>query len=91
MTKKLTALTLSALLLLGLTACSSGNNVMRDTGNYDAPYSDNNDYGYGTDNTYGPGNTYGAEDDSDRYHDMLENGRIHDSDGYLLDGENRHD
>ena len=30
-------------------------------------------------------------DGADRYQDMLENGRVHDSDGYLLDGENRHD
>ena len=27
----------------------------------------------------------------DRYREMLENGRVHDSDGYLLDDENRHD
>ena len=26
-----------------------------------------------------------------RYEQMLENGRVHDTDGYLLDGENRHD
>ena len=29
--------------------------------------------------------------DSRRYQEMLENGRVHDSDGFLLDGENRHD
>ena len=29
--------------------------------------------------------------DSRRYQQMLENGRVHDTDGYLLDGENRHD
>ena len=29
--------------------------------------------------------------DSRRYQEMLENGRVNDSDGFLLDGENRHD
>lgn len=29
--------------------------------------------------------------DNNRYQEMLENGRVHDTDGYLLDGENRHD
>lgn len=29
--------------------------------------------------------------DSRRFQEMLENGRVHDSDGFLFDGENRHD
>ena len=116
MGKNLTALALAALLVLGLSGCSSGNNVTTDRS-------------YGTRSTYGTDDTYGTYDngtngygyndsgrsrgvtgdigngidnamdglndtltgDSRRYQEMLENGRVHDTDGYLLDGENRFD
>ena len=124
MSKKLTAAALAALMLLGMTGCSSGSNVTRDANRFFGTETHNtdgysvgdntNDYGsgnsangYGTGNSangYGTGNSasgygtgnntngYGSGDNTDdRYREMVENGRVHDSDGYLLDGENRHD
>ena len=74
MSKKLTATALAGLMLLGMTGCSSGNNMARDANHF-----------FGTE-------TYGAGDNTeDRYHEMLENGRVRDTDGYLMDGENRRD
>jgi len=79
MSKKLTAAALAALMLLGMTGCSSGNNMVRDANRFFDTETDHADH-YGTgDNT------------EDRYREMVENGRVHDTDGYLLDGENRHD
>ena len=80
----------------GSTNGTGGTNGQNNTG-------DNNgrgimgDIGNGIDNTMDDigdafrdaGNTLSG--DSRRYQEMLENGRVHDTDGYLLDGENRHD
>ncbi len=105
MSKKLTAAALAALMMLGMTGCSSGNNMARDSSRYFGTENYNTE-NYGTENygtgEYGTGEYGGsgifrsrgnsaAGDDDSRYRDMLENGRVHDSDGYLLDGENRHD
>ena len=79
MSKKLTATALAGLMLLGMTGCSSGNNMTRDANRF-----------FGTE-TYGADNYGAGDNEEDRYHEMLENGRVRDTDGYLMDGENRHD
>ena len=155
MGKKMTALALAALLVLGLSGCGSGNNVTTDRsygsrGTYDNGNSYNNgtngnNGAMGNNGSYSNGNngngsigggsngngSYnggsdrgttrngngglmgdigdGIDDamddagdairnagdaltgDRTRYEEMLANGRVHDTDGYLLDGENRHD
>ena len=139
MGRKITAWALAALLVVGLSGCSSGNNVTTDRSYGTGDTYGNGTYGNGTygSGTYGNG-SYGngsynngtnrgttrngtdndgllgdigngignAMDDAGnairnagnaltgdrtRYEEMLENGRVHDTDGYLLDGENRHD
>ena len=127
MGRKMTALALAALLVAGLSGCSSGSNVTTDRsygtrGTYGSGTYNNGTYGSGSYNN-GTGGTYGsgsyrsggngldgdignAMDDAGntvrnagdaltgdraRYEQMLENGFVHDTDGYLLDGENRHD
>ena len=105
MLKKITAFSLAALLVLGMTGCSSGNNVTSDGDNFNnhavlpnggsgVQNDRQNDLGEDLEDTWDDVKE-NAEDlltgDRDRYQDMLENGRVHDSDGYLLDGENRHD
>ena len=79
MSKRLTAAALAAVLALGMTGCSSGNNYSRGADRY-----------FGTDTypaeNYVTGENYYDETDS-RYREMLDNGRVRDTDGYLLDGE----
>ncbi len=105
MGKKATAIVLAALLALGLSGCGStgSSNGSRDNGTRNT-YDNRDDYlndfgrnrGLGEDIGRGLDNAVDdVEDtltgDSRRYQEMLENGRVHDSDGFLLDGENRHD
>ena len=80
MSKKLLALALCLLLMLGAVGCASSTNVTEDGWRY-----------HSGDNY--PDDPNGVPDDAQRqrFHEMLENGRVHDSDGYLLDGENRRD
>ncbi len=62
----------------------------RAADDYRYAYTPRNNGGYTWDNRTGSvSNADGAANaDSGRYQLMLENGRVHDSDGYLLDGEN---
>ena len=91
MRQKWAVFALTALLTLGMTGCASGNNATVDNM-------------WPNDDRNMPGERIidGVQDavddagdmltgDADRYREMLENGRVHDSDGYLWDGENRHD
>ena len=102
MGKKVTALALAALLALGLSGCgSSTDNTANGTrSNYDNRDDYLDDFGRnrGLGEDIGRGLDDAVDDvedtltgDSRRYQEMLENGRVHDSDGFLLDGENRHD
>ena len=93
MGQRIAAFALAALLTVGVTGCASGNNATVDR--------------YNDQNRNAPDNIIdGMEDtvenavddagdmlrgDTDRYREMVENGRVHDSDGNLWDGENRHD
>ena len=82
---------------------SYDNGSSRTNGNNGTNGSGSNGRGLMNDIGNGIGNTMGdlgqaIEDagdtltgDNNRYQEMLENGRVHDTDGYLLDGENRHD
>lgn len=94
MGQRIAAIALTALLAVGMTGCASGNNATVDR------------YGDRNRNTQGNNVIDGVEDtmenavdntedmlrgDSNRYREMVENGRVHDSDGNLWDGENRHD
>ena len=102
MGRKLTALALAALLAAGLSGCSSGSNVTTDrsygtgrsygSGSYYNGTYGSGSYNNGTGHSGGWTDTDGTRSDNrTRYEEMLENGRVHDTDGYLLDGENRHD
>lgn len=106
MGKQLTALALAALLAVGLSGCgSTGSSVTDNAGNGTRNTYDNwDDYhsdfgrGRGLGGEVGRSLDNAADDmedaltgDSRRFQEMLENGRVHDSDGFLLDGENRHD
>lgn len=132
MQQKWAIFVMSALLMLGLTACGSNSNRTVDeprsyavqpdgrTGSYDyygdgtvggdGTYRSNgansgnalNDMGNGIGNAMNDvGNGIGnamddvgdaltGRNDGTRYQDMVRNGRVHDTDGYLLDGENSH-
>ena len=94
MGQRIAAIALTALLAVGMTGCASGNNATVDR------YNDRNW------NMQGNNVIDGVEDtvenavddagdmlrgDNNRYREMVENGRVHDSDGNLWDGENRHD
>jgi len=120
MQQKWAIFAMSALLLLGTTACGSNSNRTVDepgyyalqpdgrTGTYDSysdgtiggngAYRDNNgtgnalnDVGNGIGNAMEDvGDALTGRNDGSRYRDMVRNGRVHDTDGYLLDGENSH-
>ena len=89
MGQKIAVFALAALLTLGMTGCASGNNttIDRDNRTWNAP---GNDILDGMEDAVDDAGDM-LRGDTDRYWEMVENGRVHDSDGYLWDGENRHD
>ena len=74
----------------GDNAGNNGNGILGDVGDGIDDAMDSVGNGIG-DVMNGVGDTLTGNDDDNRYQDMVNNGRVHDSDGYLLDGENRHD
>ena len=99
MRQKWTILVLSALLALGVSGCGSASNRTAADGwsySYDSRYGGDSRYRNGNGVTDGDGlgraadgtgDDYAGRDES-RYREMLRNGYVHDTDGYLLDGEN---
>ena len=69
---------------------NNGNGILGDIGDGVDDAMDSVGNGIG-DVMNGVGDTLTGDNDNSRYQDMLRNGRVHDSDGYLMDGENSHD
>jgi hypothetical protein len=92
------AFLLAALLILGLCGCGSTDNRAMDGSRYRTYGEGDSRYRNGDDVLDGLGDgldhaTDEADDvlngrDGSRYREMLRNGYVHDTDGYLLDGEN---
>ncbi len=79
----------AALLILGLSGCGSTSSRTMENNNWPRTYAVQPDGEIGRYDGYGDNSedVLTGRDDS-RYQDMLRNGRVHDTDGYLMDGEN---
>ncbi|MBQ9648112.1 MAG: hypothetical protein IJV43_07140 [Oscillospiraceae bacterium] len=74
---------------------ATSGNYAGGSGGYSAAYNGANAYtatnnGGMTAKNGGGASFYGSKEANDRYQLMLENARVHDTDGFLFDGENAH-